>query len=85
MASATDVGLAALLKSLISADPVAEVVLLAIFREDLVAEFVLQSFRREITLSLSYPLLEPHVRRNHAPGHPWLSLRGVLGYRTATM
>src|SRR5580704_8836000 len=69
VAGATDVAGAPLLKSLISAELVAQVVLLAFLRVQLVAELVIEAFGGEITLLFGDPFLQAHVRGNNKLGH----------------
>jgi hypothetical protein len=62
VAGAADVGGAALLKSLKSADAVAEVVPFAVGRVEFVAEGVIEAFLAKVALFFGDPFLKPHVR-----------------------
>jgi hypothetical protein len=81
MASAADIGIAALLERLVGADPLATLVVVAAAgRTDVLAEFVIETLGGEIPLLLGNPFLNrkcgsmmnfgtglPPDRRRHSP------------------
>ena len=69
MAGAADVGFAPFLKGLVGTHFFAQIVLLPVFRNQFVAEFVVQAFGGEIALFLSNPFLQTHMGGDDEFGH----------------
>src|SRR5579863_162353 len=69
MARAAHVGGAAFFVELVSTHFVAQIVPLAVLRDDLIAEFVIQAFGREIALLFRHPFLQTHMGRYDELGH----------------
>src|SRR5262249_1519740 len=77
MTHGAHVALAPPLDRLVSANPVAEMLLRRVLRADRGAEFVVEPHIHEVPLLFGDPLLQPEVRRDDESGHRELPPAGA--------